>query len=262
MVHRPRRGLGARIHAPPDRPASGRAVHRQPPRHHVPPLRPALSLASPADPDGPAYGIALAWSGSWRLLADAFPFRDRVRVAGGIDDESTVLRLEPGETFTTPPTLGVYAPDGRGRCPASLARLPARLARPRPRPCTAPDRLQLLVRHQRSMSSLDHQLALADRAAELGAEAFVVDDGWFAGRTATGAVSATGGRTRSGFPDGLDPLISGVLARRPALRHLGRAGGRESRRRHACRPSRLDLPRGRQATGHRAQPVRPRLRPT
>jgi alpha-galactosidase len=35
-----------------------------------------------------AYGIALAWSGSWRLQADAVPFRDVVRVSAGVDDET------------------------------------------------------------------------------------------------------------------------------------------------------------------------------
>ena len=73
---------------------------------------PAVRAAAAGDPDGPTYGIALAWSGSWRLLVDSPPFRERVRVAGGVDDESTVIRLDPGESFTTPPTLGVFAPDG------------------------------------------------------------------------------------------------------------------------------------------------------
>ena len=59
----------------------------------------------------------------------------------------------------------------------------------------------------------DQQLALADRAAELGAEVFVVDDGWFAGRTSDRTGLGNWWPDPVKFPDGLDPLISGVLAR-------------------------------------------------
>jgi alpha-galactosidase len=176
--------------------------------HYVP----ALCLTSHADPDGPAYGIALAWSGSWRLITDAFPFRDRVRVAGGIDDESTILRLEPGDTFTTPAILGVCAPDG------------ANGVRDRwhdyQRSCLARDldvtRRPIIYNSwyaTRFDVEPDQQLALADRAAELGAEAFVVDDGWFAGRTSDRTGLGNWWPDPVRFPDGLDPLISGVLAR-------------------------------------------------
>ena len=48
----------------------------------------------------------------------------------------------------------------------------------------------------------DHQLALADRAAELGAETFVVDDGWSPAEPVTEPVLGTGGRTPSSFPTG------------------------------------------------------------
>jgi alpha-galactosidase len=59
----------------------------------------------------------------------------------------------------------------------------------------------------------EQQLALADRAAALGVEVFVVDDGWFSGRD-----DDTGGLgdwwpDEQKFPDGLDPLITGVLSR-------------------------------------------------
>jgi alpha-galactosidase len=177
--------------------------------HHY---APTLSLASPTDPDGPAYGIALAWSGSWRLTADTFPFRDRVRVAGGIDDESNVLRLEPGETFTTPAALGVYAPDGTDGVQRRwhdyqrgwLARDLDVTRRP-------------IVYNSwyatRFSVQPDQQLALADRAAELGAEVFVVDDGWFAGRTSDRSGLGNWWPDPVKFPDGLDPLISGVLVR-------------------------------------------------
>jgi alpha-galactosidase len=173
---------------------------------------PVVRAAGAGDPDGPSYGIALAWSGSWRLLVDSPPFRKRVRVAGGVDDESTVIRLDPGEAFTTPPTLGVFAPDGaagvRRRWHDYQRGWLARDLDPAQRP---------IVYNSWYATAFDvrpdHQLALASRAAELGVEAFVVDDGWFAGRTDDRRGLGNWWPDPVAFPDGLDPLISGVVDR-------------------------------------------------
>ena len=174
---------------------------------------PVVRVAAASDPDGPSYGIALAWSGSWRLLLDSPPFRERIRVAGGVDDESTVIRLDPGEAFTTPPTLGIYAPDGaagvRRRWHDYQRGWLARDLDPAQRP---------IVYNSWYATAFDvrpdHQLVLAARAAELGVEAFVLDDGWFAGRTDDRSGLGNWWPDPVTFPDGLDPLISGVLDHR------------------------------------------------
>jgi alpha-galactosidase len=155
-----------------------------------------------------AYGIALAWSGSWRLAVDAVPFREVVRVSGGIDDEVGIM-LGRGEEFETPHLLGVWSPDG----PAGVARAwhayqreLARGAEHRP-----------IVYNSWYATGFDvqveHQLALADVAAELGVEVFVVDDGWFRGRTSDRAGLGDWFVDPEKFPDGLEPLIKGVLDR-------------------------------------------------
>ena len=36
---------------------------------------PVVAVRAAGDPDGAAWGVALAWSGSWRLLVDVPPFR-------------------------------------------------------------------------------------------------------------------------------------------------------------------------------------------
>lgn len=156
-----------------------------------------------------AYGIALAWSGSWRLAVDAVPFREVVRVSGGVDDETEVITLAPGEEFETPHLLGVWSPDG----PAGVARAwhayQRGLARgPEHRP---------IVHNSWYATTFDvrveHQLALADVAAELGVEVFVVDDGWFRGRTSDRAGLGDWFVDPEKFPDGLDALTKGVLDR-------------------------------------------------
>lgn len=162
-----------------------------------------------ADDDGPCYSIALAWSGSWRMLVDAVPDADRVRVAGGIDDETCMITLEPGESFETPASLGICSTDG----PDELARewhdyQRGRLARSR-----GVDHRPIVYNSWYATGfdvEVDHQRRLAGIAAELGAEVFVVDDGWFAGRTNDRAGLGDWVPDKIKFPDGLGPLIDSV----------------------------------------------------
>ncbi|WP_232666323.1 alpha-galactosidase [Pseudonocardia sp. TRM90224] len=169
---------------------------------------PVVALRSRADP-GEAYGVALAWSGSWRMQVDAVPFRDVVRVSAGVDDESTVITLGPGDGYETPRMLGVWSADGAaGLANAWHDYQRGTLARPGDRP---------VVYNSWYATGFDvrveHQLALADVAAGIGAEVFVVDDGWFAGRTSDRAGLGDWHVDPEKFPDGLKPLVAGVLER-------------------------------------------------
>jgi alpha-galactosidase len=155
-----------------------------------------------------AYGIALAWSGSWRLTVDAVPFREVVRVSGGVNDE-TPIELGAGEEFETPHLLGVWSPDGRAGVARAWHTYQRGLARgPEHRP---------IVHNSWYATTFDvrveHQLALADAAADLGVEVFVVDDGWFRGRTSDRAGLGDWFVDGTKFPDGLEPLVKGVLER-------------------------------------------------
>ncbi|HYH33485.1 MAG TPA: alpha-galactosidase [Pseudonocardia sp.] len=156
-----------------------------------------------------AYGIALAWSGSWRMAVDAVPFREVVRVHAGPDDETGVIALGPGEEFETPHLLGVWSPDGPDGVARAWHAHQRGLARgPEHRP---------VVYNSWYATTFDvrveHQLALADVAAELGVEVFVVDDGWFRGRAGDRAGLGDWSVDPEKFPDGLEPLTKGVLDR-------------------------------------------------
>lgn len=170
-----------------------------------------MSLTAEASTDGPAWGVALAHCGSWRVLVDVPPFRSRVRVAGGIEDESCVIWLEPGESFATPTILGVHARDGvpglRHRWHAFQRGVLARSLAAEFRP---------IVYNSWYATTFDvrveHQLGLAKRAAALGVEVFVVDDGWFSGRDDDRAGLGDWWPDAKKFPEGLAPLVSGVVA--------------------------------------------------
>ncbi|MFN0280744.1 MAG: alpha-galactosidase [Kineosporiaceae bacterium] len=165
-----------------------------------------------AGPDDEAFGVALAWSGSWRLSVDAVPHRGAVRVSAGVDDESTVVTLLPGERFVTPELLGVRSPHGPGgvsrRWHAFQRRALSRTTGPEHRP---------VVYNSWYATGFDvrpeHQARLADVAHDLGVEAFVVDDGWFAGRAGDHAGLGDWWPDPSTFPDGLGPLVDAVHPR-------------------------------------------------
>ncbi|PSL08491.1 alpha-galactosidase [Haloactinopolyspora alba] len=161
---------------------------------------------------GDAYGVALAWPGSWCLAVEAPPYGEHVRVSCGVDDEDTVVTLLPGESFTTPPTLGTWSPHGAAGVTrnwhAYQRRVLARSLGPEHHP---------VVYNSWYATTFDvrpeHQLQLADVAAEIGAEVFVVDDGWFAGRHSDAAGLGDWTPDPDVFPDGLDPLVDGVRER-------------------------------------------------
>lgn len=172
---------------------------------------PVVRVGPAGEERAPCYGVALAFSGSWRLLVDVPPFRSRVRVAGGVDDESCVVLLDPGESYTTPDTLGVFAPDG----PDGLRRRWHDYQRGWLARSTGPEHRPIVYNSWYATEfdvRPDHQLALAERAARIGAEVFVVDDGWFAGRDNDRAGLGDWFPDPHHFPEGLDPLIAGVQA--------------------------------------------------
>ncbi|SEQ72553.1 alpha-galactosidase [Microlunatus flavus] len=172
---------------------------------------PAVRVSSLADPGGPAYGVALAWSGSWRLAIDAPPFATRVRVLGGVDDQAGVVTLGPGERFVTPQTLAVFAPDGadgvRRRWHDFERHVLCRDISPAHRPVVYNSWYATTF-----AVDVDHQRALADVAAGLGVEVFVVDDGWLWGRDSDRAGLGDWTPDPVKFPDGLGPLTDAVLA--------------------------------------------------
>ncbi|MEU0559049.1 alpha-galactosidase [Dactylosporangium sp. NPDC006015] len=129
---------------------------------------------------GPVWSVALAWSGSWRLT-DHRQFQGRAAVSAGFGHDGLGWPLDPGAELTTPPILGLYTGGGFG----AASRGWHRHARTHVLRHPGEDRPVLYNSWEAVEFDVDEaaQHDLARRAADLGVELFVIDDGWFSTRT-------------------------------------------------------------------------------
>lgn len=130
---------------------------------------------------GEVYGCALGWSGSWRIAVAQLPDA-RVQIGGGAGyDDSGLLLLAPGESFTAPVFAGLWSDAGFG----GASRTWHDYQRTYVIPDADQDRPVLYNSWEATQFDIseEQQETLAQRAAAVGVELFVVDDGWFGART-------------------------------------------------------------------------------
>ncbi|MGW3728157.1 alpha-galactosidase [Streptomyces sp. NPDC000851] len=159
---------------------------------------------------GEVYGCALAWSGSWRIAVAQLPDA-RVQITGGAGyDDSGLLRLAAGESFTTPVFAGLFSDGGFG----GASRAWHAYQRAYVIPDAERDRPVLFNSWEATEFDIseEQQRALARRAAAIGVELFVVDDGWFGARTSDRAGLGDWTPNPDRFPAGLKPLADDVHA--------------------------------------------------
>jgi alpha-galactosidase len=155
---------------------------------------------------GEVWGCHIGWSGSYELVCDAVTdARKVVQLAELIGTDEIVL--DPGAHYRAPTVYGAYSPAGlTAMSHAFHAHLRSRPGHPRrPRPVTLNTWQAVYFRQD-----LDTLVRLADLAASVGVERFVLDDGWFGSRR--DATSGLGDWTVSNdvWPNGLAPLIDHV----------------------------------------------------
>ncbi|WP_369405970.1 alpha-galactosidase [Streptacidiphilus carbonis] len=156
---------------------------------------------------GQVYGCALAWSGSWELVAERTG-EDRVALSLGADHPGSRIALAPGEEWPTPVCAGQFTHGGFGAASRAWHRYLRSHVVPHPQ-----ELRPVLYNSWEATGfdiSLEGQLALADRAARLGVELFVMDDGWFGARTHDAAGLGDWTPNPDRFPDGLAPLTDHV----------------------------------------------------
>ena len=152
---------------------------------------------------------ALAWSGSWRFTIEETQF-DFVRVTGGFNPFDFGYKLKPGEHLETPVFYGGYSNHGLGGASRLLdhyevAHILPHAPNPKPRPV-------IYNSWEATEFNVDDagQMALAEKAASIGIDRFVMDDGWFGQRKTDNAGLGDWYVNPKKFPNGLKPLIDKV----------------------------------------------------
>jgi alpha-galactosidase len=178
---------------------TGRSGHEHPPYA-------ILAEAGCTSTQGHAWGLHYAWSGGHRMVAEELPDgRRQVQFGHALGSEPAAARV-----FETAPLLVCVSDAGLNGIATAFQRdIRDRVVRwpdpARPRPV-----------HYNCWEAVyfDHRLEtlseIAERAARLGAERFVLDDGWFGRRDDD--TSSLGDWTvdRRKWPEGLHPLIARV----------------------------------------------------
>jgi alpha-galactosidase len=159
---------------------------------------------------GEVWAVHVGWSGNHRSYAERWPSGEGV-LGGGELLLPGEVELAPGAGYATPWVYAAYSPRGLdGVAAAFHGHLRGRPGHP------GPDRPRPVVLNTWEAVYFDHDLdrlkALADTAAELGVERFVLDDGWFRHRRDDTAGLGDWYVDESVWPGGLEPLIGHVRA--------------------------------------------------
>ncbi len=169
----------------------------------------AIDHGDAAEESGSVWFGALAWSGNWRITVEQTPYR-QVRVTGGFNTFDFQYPLNPGESLDTPEFYAGYAANGRG----AASRLLHRFEREQILPGGLTSRTRPVLYNSWEATTFNvnepGQIQLADKAAKLGVELFVMDDGWFGKRNNDRAGLGDWVVNPAKFPQGLTGLIKHV----------------------------------------------------
>ena len=157
---------------------------------------------------GEAYAMHYGWSGGHRMLAEELPDgRRQIQWGNAAGSE-----IQPATHFTTAPLYLTYSENGLNGCAVAFQR------HIRDRIVTWPEPDAPRPVHYNCWEAVyfDHKLPvlqdIATRAAALGADRFVLDDGWFGRRDDDTTSLGDWWIDARKYPDGLAPLIDHVHA--------------------------------------------------
>lgn len=179
---------------------AGRTSH-----HNVPAL--TLGSAGFSETTGHVMGAVLGWSGNHRILLDRLPDGRRVLHCGALFLPGEMI-LAPGACYDAPVAYATCAAAGLSGYSRNWHDFVRARILP---PLDGPRKVHL---NTWEAVYFDHDIPtlqrLADAAAAIGVERFVLDDGWF--RNRSDARRALGDWTpdEAKYPDGLGPLIAHV----------------------------------------------------
>jgi alpha-galactosidase len=169
----------------------------------------AIDSGDAGEEHGNVWFGALGWSGNWRISVEQTPY-GQVRVTGGLNSFDFSYPLRPGESLDTPPFFGGFSASGFG----TASRMMHRFTREQILPGGATSRLRPVLYNSWEATTFgvneQGQKDLATKAAKLGVELFVMDDGWFGARNNDRAGLGDWFVNPQKFPQGLRSLIDHV----------------------------------------------------
>jgi len=141
----------------------------------------AFATKNCSETNGEVYGVSLVYSGNFLIESDV-DANDDLRVNVGINDRAFQWNLAAGESFSSPEAVLVYSNNGFGELSRTYHDLYRKhlcrgIWRDRPRPV-------LVNTWEAVYFDFDHErlMSVAESAAQLGIELYVLDDGWFGKR--------------------------------------------------------------------------------
>ena len=160
---------------------------------------------------GDCFGSMLVYSGSHKTEVE-LDQNGSVRLVAGISDEGFSWTLRPGESFFTPEAILAFASDGI----ASLSHIYHGFIR---RHIVRNAKMQayrpvLLNSWEAAYFDFDADklVRIAEDAKKIGADLFVMDDGWFGARNDDFRALGDWSANEEKLPGGLDPLIARIKA--------------------------------------------------
>lgn len=156
---------------------------------------------------GNVFVATLGWSGNWQIAVEATE-QEQTRVSVGVNDWDWALRLAPHTSWATPPSIAGYSAHGFGGASRNMHRWTREQVLPHG------DELRPVLYNSWEATGFDVDVAsqgqLAEIAAGLGVELFVMDDGWFHRRDHDRAGLGDWWPDARKFSHGLQPLIRKV----------------------------------------------------
>jgi alpha-galactosidase len=171
---------------------------------------PFFILDSGADEDsGNVYFAALAYTGNFRVCVDTGPY-GTTRAVIGINNFDFSWKLNSSETFITPSVFCGCSSAGYGGMSRRMHRLCLEHIMPAGHAASIRPVLYNSWEATGFAVTAENQIALAEKSAAIGAELFVLDDGWFGARNGDNAGLGDWQVNSEKFPRGLDELIKKV----------------------------------------------------
>ncbi|UAB77872.1 alpha-galactosidase [Erythrobacter sp. SCSIO 43205] len=168
-----------------------------------------LKASSADEVQGLACGFHLAWSGNHRACVDRLPDGRGALQMGELLWPGE-MRLAQGERYQTPDLLATWSVEGVGAVSRAFhshltQQILDKRALSKPRPVHFNTWEAVYFFHEEN-----RLIELAEIAASVGAERFVLDDGWFGSRRGDASGLGDWWVSPEVYPDGLHPIVDKV----------------------------------------------------